>query len=545
MKSKIISSMEKVFLKDDFESFKIIKKINTLKSETIHLQLILKSENFQKHNLKFEINSKLTDYELGIIEYVPSKCPVYEQKYDEKYITNIPGLFPDPIIPLTKDSIIKLREYTLATLFISLKIPKDIEPKNYEFEITFTDTESGETTSSKLEIEILDKEIEENKLIYTNWLYADTISEYFKVDTFSKEHWNLINEFIKTAVKTGVNMLLTPIFTYPLDTAVGKERPTTQLIDISYDNGKYDFKYENFEHWIELAKENGIKYFELTHLFSQWGLEFTPKIIVNGEKKFGWHISSNDPSYCDFLEQFLLSIIQKLKDLNIYDNTFFHISDEPSKKRENDLKNYEYAKNIVTKYIPENKIMDALSNIEFYDQGLIKNPIPATNKITPFLENKNWINNRWTYYCCSQAKDVSNRFFSMPLSRTRILGIQLYINNIIGFLHWGFNFYFSELSKELIDPFKTTDADMAFPSGDPFIVYPFENSAIESIRSKVFYRCIQDYTKLFMLEEKIGRKETINFIKDIFKTNITFENYPIENHFFEEFDLKINNLLNS
>ena len=41
-----------------------------------------------------------------------------------------------------------------------------------------------------------------------------------------------------------------------------------------------------------------------------------------------------------------------------------------------------------------------------------------------------------------------------------------------GFLHWGYNFYHSQFSTRSIDPYLCTDADGAFPSGDPFLVYP-------------------------------------------------------------------------
>ena len=61
---------------------------------------------------------------------------------------------------------------------------------------------------------------------------------------------------------------------------------------------------------------------------------------------------------------------------------------------------------------------------------------------------------------------------SMPSARTRILGTQLYKFGIEGFLHWGYNFYFAGRSRKFINPFMVTDAAGAFPSGDPFILYP-------------------------------------------------------------------------
>ena len=87
-------------------------------------------------------------------------------------------------------------------------------------------------------------------------------------------------------------------------------------------------------------------------------------------------------------------------------------------------------------------IMDALSNVDFYRSGAVEHPIPANNHIEPFLQEN--IPGLWTYYCCSQNTDVANRFVAMPAARSRILGVQMYKYNIAGFLHWGYNFYYSQ-----------------------------------------------------------------------------------------------------
>ena len=62
----------------------------------------------------------------------------------------------------------------------------------------------------------------------------------------------------------------------------------------------------------------------------------------------------------------------------------------------------------------------------------------------------------WTYYCCGQGEDVSNRFMAMPSARNRIRGAQLFKYHIEGFLQWGYNFWYSMLSKRPIDPYAET-----------------------------------------------------------------------------------------
>ena len=138
-----------------------------------------------------------------------------------------------------------------------------------------------------LQIEIIDAHLPEQSLKYTQWFHTDCIASYYNLETFSKKHWQYIENFMKVAVKNGHNVIFTPVFTPPLDTAVGGERPTTQLLDIYIDNGKYTFDFDKLDRWIKLSLKTGYKYFEMPHLFTQWGAEFCPKIMatVDGEYK--------------------------------------------------------------------------------------------------------------------------------------------------------------------------------------------------------------------------------------------------------------------
>ena len=82
-------------------------------------------------------------------------------------------------------------------------------------------------------------------------------------------------------------MLLTPVFTPPLDTAVGGERPTVQLVKVIKENNKYSFDFENFRRYINLCLNCGIEAFEISHFFTQWGAKHVPKTVatVNGKEK--------------------------------------------------------------------------------------------------------------------------------------------------------------------------------------------------------------------------------------------------------------------
>ena len=100
----------------------------------------------------------------------------------------------------------------------------------------------------------------------------------------------------------------------------------------------------------------------------------------------------------------------------------------------------------------------------------------------------------------------------MPAYRNRILGLQMYKYDIKGFLHWGYNFYNSQLSKFQVNPYVTTSAAMAFPSEDPFSVYPSAKGPLASTHGRVFAQGLQDIQLCRMLEAQIGKQAVVELL---------------------------------
>ena len=338
-------------------------------------------------------------------------------------------------------------------------------------------------------------------------------------------------------------MILTPIFTYALDTEVGKERPTTQLVKVKMiGDSKYEFDFELFDRFINLAKKCGYEYFEMGHLFTQWGAKATPKVMAetgDGIKRiFGWDVPSDDVRYSCFLQQFMPELVEELKKLKVFDKTFYHISDEP---RESSIDNYKAGYDLIKQFVPEERIIDAMSNYSFYEKKVLNKPVPSTSAVKQFIDAG--VSDLWTYYCCDARVKLSNRYFAMPSYRTRVIGIQLYLYDIVGFLHWGYNFYFSQYSMRPINPFVQTDCDGFAESGDAFLVYPgSEGEPLDSLRLKLLRDAFQDIRALKLLEKKKGK----TFVKDLINEElgeITFTDYPRFIKCYIDFREKVNRLI--
>ena len=516
-----VSSLDKVFLKPQ-SPLTPVTEATVLKGDRYSYQIAYAGTdtNGWPSDATFEISSDISEYiNVYKVENLPSAFPVYSSADSEGYITKEPGLFPDLLEPV-RDNYIKVVDGFKRALWLTVDVPENAE--SGEHNITVTVKCDGNEKSVTLRLKILDCVLPKYPFKYTQWFHADCIADYYGFEVFSEKFWSMTEKFIKTAAYTGINMILTPIFTPPLDTAVGGERTTVQLIDVKKNGEKYEFGFEKLARWIDICQRCGIEYFEMAHLFTQWGAEHAPKIVadVNGEKVkiFGWETDLADGEYKRFLEQLIPQLSKVLKDLGVDKNTYFHISDEPSEKH---LESYKAARETVADLLGDFPVLDALSHYDFYEQGLTKVPVPAIDRIEPFLKNRP--DEMWTYYCCGQMNKVTNRFFAMPSARNRIAGVQFYKYEIDGFLHWGYNFYNNQFSHGKINPFMVTDANMAFPSGDAYSVYPGEDGPLLSLRAEVFADGLRDMRALKFLESLTDRQTVLDLIGDV-----TLTEYPLD-----------------
>lgn len=449
---------------------------------------------------------------------------------DDHYLSTEPGLYPDLLREL-KDGQVRLHAQQWQALFITIDLEGakewEIPYGEQEFTIAFQDEETklGEiSTVLCVRNEMLPKQ----KLYHTEWFHADCLADYYKVKVWSEEHWEILEHFLSHYAKTGMNTIIVPTFTPPLDTAVGHERTTVQLLDVTCKNGRYDFQFERLHRFIELCKEVGICYFEIAHLFTQWGAKAAPKIMAfkdgSLQKIFGWETDAKSQEYQDFLKQYLTALVVKLDEWELRGKVFFHLSDEPEEQNRED---YGALRKRVSAFLGEYPVLDALSRYSFYEQGIVDRPVPGIDHLDKFLECK--VPHLWTYHCCAQEKDVPNRFFSMPSARNRILGLLLYYYEIEGLLHWGYNFYNSQFSLESINPYEVTDAGGAFQAGDSFLVYPGKDGYPEdSLRMMVLAEAMQDIRAFQALEALTSREEVLRIIETWVTYQPTMTAYPLD-----------------
>ena len=285
MEIRVLTPMAKVFPDQIPERYQDAIRFEGLRGETIAVQIAYRELGVHARAVRLDW-SGVPGGRAFRVRCVPVLRPVGD-RWDGDYLREQPGQYPDLLEPLPCGGVCHASRDWQAVLLLF----ENLAPDEYNLRCRFTEV-NGATTECVIPLRCLPAELPPQTLKYTRWFHCDALAEYYHVPVFSPEHWRVMGNFLRAAAWQGMNMVLTPIHTPPLDTAVGLERPTVQLVDITVEGNAYRFGFDQLDRWIDLCEAAGIRYFEMAHLYSQWGARCAPKIVANvgGETKriFGW-----------------------------------------------------------------------------------------------------------------------------------------------------------------------------------------------------------------------------------------------------------------
>ena len=522
LETKIISSMEKCFLDQKPSDFPALTKLNMYRNERATVQFATFDPEESDNCcclVEVKVFGALAKYATmhtveNIVNYTPSYAtPKRTKELDPTFLRTEPGLYPDVLADPMHGSCMPLIHQQLHTAFFDFA-GSDLVAGTYPTEIAVMNGEE-KLASSTVEITVLPADLPEQKTRVTTWFYADCLADYYHVEAWSDRHFELCENYIRRAVENGINMILMPVFTVALDTRVGGERTTTQLVRVFRNHGEYSFDFALCDRWIAMCERCGVKYFEISHLFSQWGAEHAPKVMatVDGEYRriFGWETDASGEEYVAFLGAFLPAFTAYMDAKGLKDRMYFHISDEPNEKH---LAQYKKNRETVAPFLSGRKLLDALSHVEYYHQGLCEIPVPSSAVIEDFMKED--IAERWVYYCCTPWIGASNRFVAMHLCRTRSLGMQMFKYGIEGFLNWGYNFYNNRWSIDHVNPFLNPCAGYWGITGDAHLVYPSQDGTpLDSLRLRAFKQGMDDIRVMALAASFYGHAAVVAEIEKI------------------------------
>ena len=526
---KIVSSQYKNVIGrcDDTLDERTVRYASMLKNDSFSFQALYRSEKeYEAVNMTACGDLPISAWRVDTVAVVSpraTECNAYE--WDKA------GLYPDILMPrptapqktavknpwshdLSRekdtDNLLNATNGTYQSVWFTVNPDgAELNAGKYEIKITLTDirTPTSILGEESVIIEVLDASLPEQTAYYTNWFHVDCVCHTFGVKPYSVGFYRIFDEYIENMTAHRQNTLLLPAFTPPLDTGIGEERMNVQLVEIEKTDNGWSFSFNKMKKYIRHARQHGIKFFEHSHLFSQWGAEHAPNIYEkNGTRLFGFDTDASGEEYVGFIRSYLADFLKFVKEEKIEKNVIFHISDEPAARH---LESYRRDHDTVADLLKDNLICDAMSDVVYYTEGLVNHPIFHVGHVTSEITEK--CPTFWLYYTGGET-DTANRKISNTAAATRVLGVQMYRYNARGFLHWAYNYYYDQLSYGFGSPASNPGIYKLFP-GISYLCYPIfakgKQTVVPSVREKLMAEAMDDLRALKLLESKIGREATL------------------------------------
>jgi hypothetical protein len=102
--------------------------------------------------------------------------------------------------------------------------------------------------------------------------------------------------------------------------------------------------------------------------------------------------------------------------------------------------------------------------------------------------------------------------------------MQMFKYNIVGFVQWGYNFYYSHNSRKEINPYLELSGEKWVPAGDPFSVYPAKDGTpTPSLRALVFFDALQDMRAMQLCESLYSHDEVVAAVEKAIGFEVAFD----------------------
>lgn len=420
-------------------------------------------------------------------------------------IGQIPGLCPDPLFP---EPTAHVGPHANSAFWLSLFVPPDAKPGprqirirlTLENEFSYVDFNRPKPWSVELPVQLLIHPLTlqpRRDFPVTHWLSADSIWEHYKIEPCGDRFWQLADAYIANLVAHGNDTLYTPMFNNRHEIL---PRPAQLLRVHRTAPDQYAFDFSDVRKWVRLALKHGANHVEFPHFFTPAPTsgKYPQHIFERSANKIGdilWppETPALSTTYRAFLTQFLPQFKQFLESENVLDRSFFHCADEPDGPAQ--IADYRNARKLLKELAPWMQVMDAMSDPHFATERLSDMPIASIATAPAFTAAGC---PAWAYFCCGPRDAYLQRLLDTPLPKIRMAGWLFHKLGAKGFLHWGYNYWYTFCTAQISDPFldASVGAWPGLPAGDPFVVYPGKDGPIDSLRWEVFAESLQDYALL-------------------------------------------------
>ena len=182
-----------------------------LQNEVYSFQIAYKWNDFMMKQVEVSVISEISPWiNIRRVGLIPSEMPCYAD-HDNNILRTTPGLYPDALMPMSAEGL-TLLPHQWRSIWITVNPNEQVETGNYPITIIFKSPSGDELGKVEFQLEVINAKLPQQSLIHTQWFHTDCLATWYGVEIFSEEHWTIIEKYIHTAVKHGINMILTPIY---------------------------------------------------------------------------------------------------------------------------------------------------------------------------------------------------------------------------------------------------------------------------------------------------------------------------------------------
>ncbi len=317
------------------------------------------------------------------------------------------------------------------------------------------------------------------------WDYAGTVKAIplqYGVTMYDANWWKVIENMARNHAKHRNNVVFADFQALLI--------PDT-TIDAA---GNYTFGWNTFDRFLQIYADAGaLQWIHTPHLLIGGT---TPKLEMLKRGADGKTqmvpVLTNTAESNAYLDKVFPALKQHLDAKGWTDKFYMSANDESTRPAETTAANWLYAK--YRQSFPNPKLNEA--------ELAIVNPAATVTSNTPILnlyednvghfQSKRLGGNElWLYNCIGPRGPYLNRFIGSHLDKTRLTPLLAWKTNSVGYLHWGWNYWFRNVG-EPFDRFDTFDGPQ---TGDNFLVRPNRAAydLYDSIRSETQLDGAEDY----------------------------------------------------
>ena len=442
----------------------------------------------------------------------------------------------DPILR-EKASLVKKDDF--ISIWIEGKVSKKIKDKDDLIEINLNESKGYEKEkliekiNCKVNINDLNIESPKEGDFYLDiWQHLSNWARHYNVEYFSKEHFEIIENYIDELSTLGerVVTVVASDYSWAGQGCYKVDENPSNLFELNIINvyknkeGKIYCDFSNLDKYINICFKYGIdKEIDIFGLIANWdGKDFKNplkdykdpiRISYFDEKGEVFNYIDNKKD----LKEYLGLLFKHFEDKDLWEKVRI-ISDEP-----NNIELFKEWKEFISSCTNlKIKFKTAIHNQNFYKEfkneisdislntcEVIKN-INSLEILKLQTEKKKGVLT-W-YNCCFPEK--LNTFIKSHLIESRLIPWFSYIIGATGFLRWAYALWPENIENDI------TYKKEVWAAGDMFFVYPGKDmKPVRSVRWENLRFGIQDYN-LFLKLEKIGvnREKILNNIEEVFSS---------------------------